>query len=55
MRSEAAKERVKPDRQRKWERLDPGNLARVIPEVEDEMRRHGYTVPAEIARAIVKR
>jgi len=51
----AAKERVKPDRQLKWQRFDPGDLARVIPEVEDEMQRHGYTVPAEIARAIENR
>ncbi len=41
---------VKSDRQHKWRRFEPQNLARIIPEIEDEMRRHGYEIPAEIAR-----
>jgi hypothetical protein len=48
----AAKEWVKPDRQLKWQRFDPRDLARILPELEGEMQRHGYTVPAEIAQAI---
>jgi hypothetical protein len=27
-------------------------LARILPEIDDEMQRHGYKVPAEIAQAI---
>jgi hypothetical protein len=48
----AAKEWVKPDRQLKWQRFDPRDLARIIPEISDEMGRHGYEVPTEIAQAI---
>lgn len=48
----AAKEWVKPDRQLKWQRFDPRDLARILPEIEDEMQRHGYEVPEEIAEAI---
>ena len=48
----AAKEWVKPDRQLKWHRFDPRDLARIIPEISDEMQRHGYEIPAEIAQAI---
>jgi hypothetical protein len=48
----AAKEWVKPDRQLKWQRFDPTVLARIIPEIRDEMQRHGYEIPAEIAQAI---
>lgn len=51
----AAQERVKPDRQPKWQRLDPRDVARIIPEIEDEMQRHGYTVPPEIAQAMETR
>lgn len=47
----AAKERVKSDRQFKWRRFDPRDLARVLPEISDEMRRHGYEIPPEIAHA----
>lgn len=46
----AAKEWVKPDRLDKWRRFDPRDLARVLPEIRDEMQRHGYEVPEEIAR-----
>lgn len=48
----AAKANVQPDRTRKWERLDPRDLARVVPELRDEMRRHGYEVPGELAPAV---
>lgn len=48
----AAKEWVKPDRQEKWRRFDPRDLARILPEIQDEMQRHGYEVPAEIAQAM---
>jgi hypothetical protein len=48
----AAKEWVKPDRQLKWQRFDPRDLARILPELRAEMQRHGYEVPTEIAQAI---
>lgn len=51
----AAKEWVKPDRQLKWQRFDPCDLARILPEIHDEMQRHGYTIPTEIAQAIHSR
>lgn len=47
----AASEWVKSDRQNKWRRFDPRDLARILPEIEDEMQRHGYEVPVEIAQA----
>jgi hypothetical protein len=46
----AANEWVKSDRQEKWRRFDPRDLARILPEIEDEMQRHGYDIPPEIAR-----
>lgn len=45
----AAKEWVKSDRQLKWRRFDPRDLARILPEISDEMQRHGYEIPQEIA------
>lgn len=48
--AKAAKEQVKSDRQDKWRRFDPIDLARILPEIEDEMQRHGYEIPEEIAR-----
>jgi len=48
----AANESVKSDRKLKWQRFDPRDLARIIPEISDEMQRHGYEIPAEIAQAI---
>ena len=48
----AAREMVKSDRKIKWQRFDPRDLARIIPEIGDEMRRHGYEIPAEIAQSI---
>jgi hypothetical protein len=49
---QAAKEMVKSDRKIKWQRFDPGELAGVIPEIRDEMERHGYEIPPEITTAI---
>jgi len=46
------KEMVKKDRILKWQRFDPQDLARIIPELSDEMRRQGYEIPAEIAQAL---
>jgi hypothetical protein len=48
----AAREMVKSDRKIKWQRFDPRDLARIIPEIRAEMQRHGYEIPAEIAQAI---
>jgi hypothetical protein len=47
----AANEWVKADRQEKWRRFDPRDLARILPEIEDEMARHGYEIPPEIEQA----
>jgi hypothetical protein len=47
----AAKELVKSDRQLKWHRFDPLDLARLLPEICDEMERHGYEIPEQIAQA----
>lgn len=47
----AAEEKVHSDRRFKWRRFDPRDLARLLPELQDEMERHGYEVPPEIARA----
>lgn len=48
----AANEWVKSDRQDKWRRFDPRDLARILPEIRDEMQRHGYEIPREIAQAV---
>ncbi|MCI0554686.1 MAG: pyruvate kinase, partial [Anaerolineae bacterium] len=48
----AAKEWVKADRQDKWRRFDPRDLARILPEISGEMQRHGYEIPPEIAQII---
>lgn len=50
----AARQMVKSDRKLKWKRFDPSDLARVLPEIRDEMQRHGYMVPAEIIQSIEK-
>lgn len=42
---------VKTDRQAKWQRFDAEQLARIIPELRDQMLRDGYDVPDEIAQA----
>lgn len=51
----AAKETVKADRTQKWLRLDPQDLARAIPELRVEMRRHGYEIPTELTAALTDR
>jgi len=48
----AANELVKSDRQHKWQRFSLAELARIIPELEEEMLRHGYEVPAQITRPL---
>jgi len=48
----AANEMVKSDRQLKWQRFNPRDLARILPEISGEMERHGYEIPMDIARAI---
>lgn len=40
---------VKSDRNLKWQRFEPNVLARIVPEIADEMQRIGYEVPPEIA------
>ena len=47
----ATKEMVKTDRKLKWQRFDPGELARILPEIREEMQRHGYEIPKEIAQS----
>lgn len=49
--AKAANEWVKSDRKYKWRRFDPRDLARILPEIESEMERHGYEIPPEIAEA----
>lgn len=44
-------EMVKTDRKHKWQRFEPGELARILPELTSEMQRAGYSVPADISRA----
>lgn len=46
------KETVKTDRKHKWQRFEPQVLARIIPELSDEMERNGYEVPVEIAQVV---
>jgi hypothetical protein len=48
----AAREMVKSDRKIKWQRFDPHDLARIIPEISGEMQRHGYEIPPEITQSI---
>jgi hypothetical protein len=50
--AKTAKETVKTDRQLKWQRFEPDILARIIPELSEEMERHGYEIPAEIDQAV---
>lgn len=42
-------ELVDPGRQTKWKRLDPGVFERVIPILREDMERHGYAIPEELA------
>jgi hypothetical protein len=50
--AKTVKETVKTDRKLKWQRFEPHVLARIIPELADEMKRNGYEIPAEIAQAV---
>jgi hypothetical protein len=50
--AKTVKETIKSDRNLKWQRFDPHDLARIIPEIQDEMQRHGYELPIEIAQTI---
>lgn len=50
--AKTVKETVKTDRKLKWQRFEPHVLARIIPELSDEMKRNGYEIPAEIAQAV---
>jgi hypothetical protein len=50
--AKTTKEIVKTDRKLKWQRFEPHTLARIIPELYDEMERHSYEIPAEIAQAV---
>lgn len=49
---ETVKSVVKTDRNLKWQRFEPQVLARIIPELSEEIQRHGYEIPTEIAQAI---
>lgn len=43
---------VRTDRRDKWQRFDAQQLAKIIPELSQEMIRSGYEVPDEIARLV---
>jgi hypothetical protein len=43
---------VRTDRGDKWKRFDPQQLAKIIPELSQEMVRNGYEVPEEIAQLV---
>lgn len=49
---ESAKATVKADRQNKWQRFSPEELASILPEIQEEMERHGYDIPTEITQTI---
>lgn len=49
--AETVRNMVRTDRKLKWQRFEPHELARILPEVRAEMERHGYEVPPEIAQA----
>jgi hypothetical protein len=43
---------VKTDRSLKWQRFAPHVLARIIPELSDQVKRNGYEIPAKTAQAV---
>jgi hypothetical protein len=45
---QAATEMVDPGRQQKWLRLDPAELKAIMPEIQEEMDRYGYEIPAPL-------
>jgi hypothetical protein len=48
--AKTVRETVKTDRKLKWQRFEPHVLARIIPELRDEMKRTGYEIPVEISQ-----
>jgi hypothetical protein len=50
--AKTVRETVKTDRTLKWQRFEPQVLARIIPELIDEMERNGYEIPTEISQAV---
>jgi hypothetical protein len=50
--AKATREMVKSDRKSKWQRFNPQDLARILPELDDEMQRLGYEIPSEIIQAM---
>jgi len=50
----AATEWVRSDLQDEWKRFEPQELVPIVPEIYDEMRRHGYELPVEIAAEMEK-
>lgn len=50
--AKTVKETVKTDRNLKWQRFEPHVLAQIIPELYEEMERHGYEIPEEISQVI---
>lgn len=50
--AKTVKATVKTDRRLKWQRFETHVLARIIPELSDEMERNGYEIPAEIAQVV---
>lgn len=42
------KDMVKTDRKLKWQRFEPSELTRIMPEILHEMHRAGYSIPADI-------
>lgn len=47
---ESTRAMVKSDRKNKWLRFDKEQLANILPEIRDEMGRHGYDIPQEISQ-----
>lgn len=46
--AESVRATVKTDRNTKWQRFDGSQLARILPEVSEQMARNGYEIPEEI-------
>lgn len=46
--AEYVRHTVKTDRQDKWQRFAPEQLAQIIPELAEQMTAHGYEVPAQL-------
>jgi hypothetical protein len=50
--AKTVKDTVKTDRKLKWQRLESQAVSRIIPELYEQMERHGYEIPAEVAQAV---